>query len=307
MNNENQKDLLIIDITRMYARKGTGNDDFVSSGIGSNDMEEILQKEEMISTLTIHGYTSKFTNLEDNFDIAKVVEEVERSIIRKNIHLKNFKEVKLAYHPESGVIDKDELFSAFIKYKFFKILSKKSFEIESYSGSTNVSDTRLSLFQKWRKSSIFFENLKKYEKRSALNLVKHDLSQIFSPILIDLQGFKDSNFNENYWNEIIKEYSKKGENYFSTKAEAICDILQFTDLDNKNKFDKSTKLLTNFAFDNRIKILDCLCTSEKHCDCCENENLQSCIVEFLTGSNNLFNWYDELVNNLELLEELYPD
>lgn len=81
-----------------------------------------------------------------------------------------------------------------------------------------------------RKLEIFF-----LSPDIRLGILKHRLNHLFLPIDIDLQGWKESDFDEQYGQEIVKAYTEKGENVLNRAWKLIYGDPNDREADNVEK------------------------------------------------------------------------
>jgi len=71
--------------------------------------------------------------------------------------------------------------------------------------------------------SDFDKVLEAFKKKliSVLSNIKHRLAHLLAPIDIDLQGFLEKGFNEEYWNEVVQAYKDQTVDKFSEQVKQL--------------------------------------------------------------------------------------
>jgi len=188
---------LFIIITRMYAKKGSNDDEFVNEWKLPKDKEYVFFTLESSDVLLIHGYSEKYQGSPQEVS-QRVCKEIRQYLERESVKLEDYSERYILYHPQPSFTLSCTLTRTFTLQTYSTVTGGPFRAIESLKCSPEVAEEL---------KNFFFHKLKSYSSKK-LSILKHRIVHLFLPIDIDLQGLIEMEFQEDYWNEVVEAWNQ---------------------------------------------------------------------------------------------------
>jgi len=204
---------LFIIITRMYAQKGSNNDEFVVDWGQLESMDEVFLKGNTLDLLLIHGYNQRFKGTDERIR-SLANEAVHSAIVKCSIDVQLYNEIYMFYHYDSELLKKEHFHQLSLKEVKAYGIGRKSGEnvlienIKSLNLPQNVQEEAKSVFPRIRVTMF--------------SRLIHSIAHLFLPIDIDLQGLIETGFKEKYWKEVAQTWAPEQQDQ-ETKAYKVLE------------------------------------------------------------------------------------